>query len=118
MNLIFYPTFCLLPHRPPPCPMFPTPTDLLHQPSLRPFPTSPNTHPYPPSILLHANCPLLQDLGLKPGLLCLSPMALREWASAALGEGCLLQGRLHPSDEGDRDRVTERSIPDLSLTFT
>lgn len=78
-----------------------------------PLPSHHTAHPC--STLPHANsCPLLHALCLLPGLLCPSPTALREWASATLGERCLLQRRLLLSDEGDKDRVAERSIPDLS----
>lgn len=100
--------FCITGLHPTPCSHPPLPC-LPHQPA-----PSLTSHSTPCSTLPHANsCPLLNALCLLPGLLCPSPTALRKWASATLGERCLLQRRLL-SDEGDKDRVAERSIPDLS----
>lgn len=121
--LILYPTLCHLSHilllslphtsasQASTLPHVPSPTALPASPAC-PFP---HITAHPCSTLPHANsCPLLHALCLLPGLLCPSPTALREWASATLGERCLLQRRLLLSDEGDKDRVAERSIPDLS----
>lgn len=124
-NLIFYPILCLLPcilllclphtlltglHPAPRShPPLPYPTSLYLPPHHKTHTPAPPLHP--------ASCkhlPLLHALCLFLAC-CAQPHGPERVGFSNLGKMHQLQGRLLPSDEEDRDKVAERSIPDLSL---